>query len=122
MTTRFNEGRDLAKTDVIIWDEASLIPKTALETVDTLHRDVTNGPIVSFGGKILPMVEEGTHQQIVDGCIRKFLFAVWVWYSGDIVAAVYGNVIDYNVIDVLSERAIIAPRMFHFAELNHRVI
>ncbi|KHJ84697.1 hypothetical protein OESDEN_15586, partial [Oesophagostomum dentatum] len=45
-----------------------------------------------------------------------------VRYSGDIVAAVYENVIDCTVTDALSERAIIAPRRFHVAELNHRVL
>ncbi|XP_003740984.1 uncharacterized protein LOC100902978 [Galendromus occidentalis] len=69
----------LRSTDVIIWDEAPMAPKTALETIDSLLQDIMKNT-APFGGKtivlggdfrqILPVVERGSRGQIVDSCLK----------------------------------------------------
>jgi hypothetical protein len=69
----------LHNTDVIIWDEAPMAPKTSLETIDTLLQDIMQNEN-PFGGKImvlggdfrhtLPVVERGSRGQIVESCLK----------------------------------------------------
>jgi hypothetical protein len=80
MKNQSKEAAVLRATDVFIWDEAPMAPRTALETVDRLLQDVmqNNSP---FGGKtmvlggdfrqVLPVVEKGTRGQIVDACLKR---------------------------------------------------
>lgn len=66
--------------DVIIWDEASMIPRMALETVDRTLRDLMKCDL-PFGGKffilggdfrqVLPVVKRSSKQQIIDEIIKK---------------------------------------------------
>jgi len=64
----------LRRADIILWDEASMIPKGALRVVDKLLRDIMQVD-VPFGGKllilggdfrqVLPVVPHATPEQIV---------------------------------------------------------
>lgn len=79
----FLKARDklrLQEVDVVIWDEASMIPRKALETISRTLCDVMNST-VPFGGKTfilggdfrqtLPVVKKATRRQIVDECIKS---------------------------------------------------
>lgn len=73
------DARELGSTDVIIWDEASMIPKAALNTVDAVLRDITRdnrpfgGKVLILGGdfrQVLPVVRKGSRGDHVNGCIK----------------------------------------------------
>ncbi|CAH1432688.1 unnamed protein product [Lactuca virosa] len=69
----------LRTAKVIIWDEASMAKRHALEAVDPTMKDIT-GVMLPFGGKImvlggdfrqvLPVVRRGTRAQSVNSSIR----------------------------------------------------
>uniref|UniRef100_A0A8R1ETI8 ATP-dependent DNA helicase n=1 Tax=Caenorhabditis japonica TaxID=281687 RepID=A0A8R1ETI8_CAEJA len=75
-----NETKKLKEVDVIIWDECSMISKTALETADFVLRDLPDSPF-SFGGKrivlagdfrqILPVIRRGTKTDLINNCIKN---------------------------------------------------
>ena len=48
-----SDKKKLREMDVIIWDEASMIPKKALEIVDKTLQDKTCFCKLPFGGKLL---------------------------------------------------------------------
>uniref|UniRef100_A0A8R1I5I4 ATP-dependent DNA helicase n=1 Tax=Caenorhabditis japonica TaxID=281687 RepID=A0A8R1I5I4_CAEJA len=74
------EAKKLKEVDVIIWDECSMISKTALETADFVLRDLTDSPF-PFGGKlmvlggdfrqILPVIRRGTKTDLINNCIKN---------------------------------------------------
>uniref|UniRef100_A0A8R1HSI7 ATP-dependent DNA helicase n=1 Tax=Caenorhabditis japonica TaxID=281687 RepID=A0A8R1HSI7_CAEJA len=76
-------ARHLKDLDVIIWDEASMIPKNALQTADQVLRDVAEegdkrkmfgGKVFVVGGdfrQVLPVVRRGTRSDQVDACIKR---------------------------------------------------
>ena len=79
MNGQSQEAANLRATDIIIWDEAPIAPRTSLETIDALLWDVmqntkpSGGKIMLLGGdfrQILPVVERGTRGQIVDACLK----------------------------------------------------
>ncbi|XP_024974822.1 uncharacterized protein LOC112512927 [Cynara cardunculus var. scolymus] len=69
----------LRDAKIIIWDEASMAKRQAVEALDRTMQDIT-GVTLSFGGKImvmggdfrqvLPVVRRGTRAQIVDSSLR----------------------------------------------------
>jgi ATP-dependent DNA helicase PIF1 len=70
----------LRETDLIIWDEVPMQHKHAPECVDRTLQDIrhNNSPFggipVVFGGdfqQILPVVEKGSREQIVDACLQR---------------------------------------------------
>ena len=92
------EARLLAQVDVLIWDEASMISRTAFETTDAVLRDITQidrpfgGKIVILGGdfrqvrwvalcsvyhvsssvfQILPVIRKGSRVDQVEACIKQ---------------------------------------------------
>jgi hypothetical protein len=78
-----NTKEILAKTQVFIWDEASMIPEMVLNLIDRTLRDVFNstepfaGKYFIFGGDfrpVLPVVKKGGRQQIVDACLKSSQF------------------------------------------------
>ncbi|VDP08631.1 unnamed protein product [Heligmosomoides polygyrus] len=80
MKRQSKEARDLMSVDIIIWDEAPMAPKLALEAVDALLQDL-HQTSVPFGGKImllggdfrqvLPVVEKGSRFDMVHACIKR---------------------------------------------------
>ncbi|KAD4385908.1 hypothetical protein E3N88_26077 [Mikania micrantha] len=64
---------------IIIWDEASMAKRQAIEAVDRTFQDIT-GVSLPFGGKImvmggdfrqvLPVIKRGTRAQVVDASLR----------------------------------------------------
>lgn len=73
-------ARLLGEHDVVIWDEASMIPKNALETANDVLQDIMQnnllfgGKIVILGGdfrQVLPIVKRGSRQDQVDACIKR---------------------------------------------------
>ncbi|RCN43056.1 hypothetical protein ANCCAN_10937 [Ancylostoma caninum] len=84
MRRQQKEARALAEVNVIIWDEASMIPRRALETVDELLRDIMQNE-QPFGGKtmilggdfrqVLPVVQRGNRSDTVNSCIKAS--ALW---------------------------------------------
>ncbi|KAK6026437.1 hypothetical protein OSTOST_07606 [Ostertagia ostertagi] len=82
MRRQQKEAKHLMETDIIIWDEISMAPRTALEAVDVLLRDLMQvdtpfgGKVFVIGGdfrQILPVVEHGQREDIVDACVLKSL-------------------------------------------------
>ena len=69
-----NDKKRLREIDVIIWDEASMIPKKALEIVDKTLQDVCINNL-KFGGKLVilsgdlrqiaPVVKSGSKEDII---------------------------------------------------------
>lgn len=83
-TSSLGTGTHLAKllseVVVILWDEAPMSPKAALETVDQLFRDITNvnlpfgGKVVVLGGdfrQVLPVVDKGRVEDQIANSIKK---------------------------------------------------
>ena len=70
--------------DIILWDEASMIPRMALRVADALLRDLT-GVDLPFGGKlfvlggdfrqVLPVVPRASPEQVVAETIQ--FTSVW---------------------------------------------
>ena len=75
------EAQKLREIDLIILDEASMIPTHALHAIDRLLRDITNNDVL-FGGKVfllggdfrqvLPVVPRGSRAMILDTCLKRF--------------------------------------------------
>ncbi|KAF1756666.1 hypothetical protein GCK72_013120 [Caenorhabditis remanei] len=70
----------LASVSMILWDEAPMSPKAALETVDKLFREITGndepfgGKVVVLGGdfrQVLPVVDNGRADDQIANCIKK---------------------------------------------------
>lgn len=80
-----SDKKRLRECDVIIWDEASMIPRKALEIVDKTLRDCCSIDHLSFAGKliilggdfrqILPVVKNGTKCSIINETIK--VSSVW---------------------------------------------
>ena len=80
MTVKSKMAKDLSEVDVIIWDEAPMTPKFALEAVDILLQDNMSSTVV-FGGKtvilggdfrqIPPVVPKGGRNDIVAMSIKN---------------------------------------------------
>lgn len=71
--------KKLKEVDVIIWDEASMIPKKAIELVNKTLQDINENSepfgekLVIFGGdfrQILPVVKNGSEDTIVEETIK----------------------------------------------------
>ncbi|KAL4588886.1 hypothetical protein LXL04_001784 [Taraxacum kok-saghyz] len=69
----------LREAKVIIWDEASMAKRQAIEALDRTMQDISGnslpfgGKIVVFGGdfrQVLPVIRRGTRAQIVDASLR----------------------------------------------------
>ena len=74
-----SDKKRLREADVIIWDEASMVPKKALEIVDKTLQDVSynnepfGGKLIILGGdfrQILPVVKHGFRNTIVEETIK----------------------------------------------------
>jgi hypothetical protein len=71
----------LQQTSLIIWDEASMTKRQAVEALDYSMRDVMRWKDLPFGGKtivfggdfrqVLPVVRKGSRAQIVGASLRK---------------------------------------------------
>ncbi|XP_066933722.1 uncharacterized protein [Clytia hemisphaerica] len=70
----------LRNQNIFIFDEASMIPKHALEAVDRMLRDICNsgvpfaGKVVLLGGdfrQTLPVVKRGSPAQVVESCLKR---------------------------------------------------
>ncbi|XP_061515602.1 uncharacterized protein LOC133393679 [Anopheles gambiae] len=80
ITVQSKRAEMLRQTALIVWDEASMSSRFALEAVDRTLQDIT-GVQLPFGGKvvllsgdfrqILPIVPKGTDAQIINECIKK---------------------------------------------------
>lgn len=69
----------LAKTQVFIWDEASMVPQMILNLIDRTFRDIFDseepfaGKCFIFGGdfrQVLPVIKKGGRQQIVQASLK----------------------------------------------------
>ncbi|EGT30965.1 hypothetical protein CAEBREN_12265 [Caenorhabditis brenneri] len=80
MKMNSKEAQALREIDVFIGDEASMIPKQALETGDSLFQEIMEnklpfgGKIVILGGdfrQVLPVVRRGSRSDQIDGCLKR---------------------------------------------------
>jgi ATP-dependent DNA helicase PIF1 len=70
----------LRKASLIIWDEASMTKRQAVEALDNSMRDIMGRPGLSFGGKtivfggdfrqVFPVVRKGSRAQVVGSSLR----------------------------------------------------
>eukprot|EP00267_Zea_mays_P053525 XP_020406662.1 uncharacterized protein LOC103652634 [Zea mays] len=70
----------LRKASLIIWDEASMTKRQAVEALDNSMRDIMGRPTLPFGGKtivfggdfrqVLPVVRKGSRAQVVASSLR----------------------------------------------------
>ena len=74
-----SDKKKLREVDIIIWDEASMIPKKALEIIDQTLRDVCfndipfSGKLIILGGdfrQILPVMKCGHKNSIIEETIK----------------------------------------------------
>jgi len=88
MKRQSSEAKKLKGTDLIIWDEAPMAPRQALDAIHDLLRDIMqNGS--PFGGKtivlggdfrqILPVVERGSREEQVKACLKNS--ALWPLFN-----------------------------------------
>ena len=80
---KLESDKKLRETEVIIWDEASMIPKKALEIIDRTLRDLCindipfGGKLIILGGdfrQILPVMKHGFRSAIIEDTIKYFEF------------------------------------------------
>eukprot|EP00794_Sanderia_malayensis_P002293 gene2293-biopygen2036 len=73
-------AQQLRDTMLFIWDEASMIPATALKAVDRLLRDITKvdrpfgGKYFMLGGdfrQVLPVVKKAGRERVVQECLKS---------------------------------------------------
>ncbi|KAK8460023.1 hypothetical protein SEVIR_2G259666v4 [Setaria viridis] len=77
----------LWQATLIIWDEASMMKRQAVEALDNSLREIMDRPQLPFGGKtivfngdfrqVLPVVQKGSRAQIVDASLRR----LYLWDS-----------------------------------------
>nr|KAJ0223153.1 hypothetical protein LSAT_V11C200065140 [Lactuca sativa] len=79
ITKQSGKAQVLREAKVIIWDEAAMAKRQAVEAVDRTMQDITDeklpfgGKIMVMGGdfrQVLPVVRRGTRAQIVDSSLR----------------------------------------------------
>uniref|UniRef100_A0A453I9Q3 ATP-dependent DNA helicase n=1 Tax=Aegilops tauschii subsp. strangulata TaxID=200361 RepID=A0A453I9Q3_AEGTS len=80
-TKQSGTAKLLMRASLIIWDEASMTKRQAVEALDNSMRDIMARPDLPFGGKtivfggdfrqVLPIVRKGTRSQIIDATLRK---------------------------------------------------
>ena len=80
-TKQSGTAKLLMSASLIIWDEASMTRRQAVEALDNSMRDIMAQPDLPFGGKtvvfggdfrqVLPVVRKGTRSQIIDAMLRK---------------------------------------------------
>jgi ATP-dependent DNA helicase PIF1 len=84
-TKQSGTAKLLHATSLIIWDEASMTKRQAVEALDNSLRDIMNRPGLPLGGKtivfgrdfrqVLPIVRKGSRDQIVDASLwRSYLW------------------------------------------------
>ncbi|XP_057310488.1 uncharacterized protein LOC130648452 [Hydractinia symbiolongicarpus] len=75
-----HQALSLREKDLIVFDECSMIPKYALQAIDTMLRDITNvnlpfgGKVVLLGGdfrQILPVVKKARPAEVIDVCLKS---------------------------------------------------
>ncbi|WVZ95702.1 hypothetical protein U9M48_041434 [Paspalum notatum var. saurae] len=86
-TKQSGTAKLLRKASLIIWDEASMTKRQAVEALDNSLRDIMDRPRLPFGGKtmvfggdfrqVLPVIRKGTRFQIVAASLRKS----YIWES-----------------------------------------
>ena len=80
-TKQSGTAKLLRQASLIIWDEASMTKRQAVEALDNSLRDIMDRPQLPFGGKtfvfggdfrqVLPVVRTGSRAQIVDASLRR---------------------------------------------------
>ncbi|ONM56618.1 hypothetical protein ZEAMMB73_Zm00001d021244 [Zea mays] len=80
-TKQSGTAKLLQKASLIIWDEASMTKRQAIEALDNSMRDIMGRPGLPFGGKtvvfggdfrqVLPVVRKGSRAQIVAASLRS---------------------------------------------------
>jgi hypothetical protein len=80
-TKQSGTAKLLQAATLIIWDEASMTKRQAVEALDKSMRDIMDRPNLPFGGKtvvfggdfrqVLPVVRKGSRAQIVDTSLRR---------------------------------------------------
>jgi hypothetical protein len=80
-TKQSGTAKLLQAATLIIWDEASMTKRQAVEALDKSMRDIMDKPQLPFGGKtvvfggdfrqVLPVVRKGSRAQIVDTSLRR---------------------------------------------------
>ncbi|XP_046605021.1 uncharacterized protein LOC124297753 [Neodiprion virginianus] len=114
--------KKIQSIDVFIWDECSMIPKNALELIDTTLKDIMEDTS-PFGGKTI----------ILGGDFRQVLPIVKRGGNGEVELFVpekeiqCNNLIDDSYprnlpLDELTNRAILAPLNFEVNQLNKEIL
>eukprot|EP00267_Zea_mays_P049169 XP_020401809.1 uncharacterized protein LOC109943296 [Zea mays] len=80
-TKQSGTAKLLQKASLIIWDEASMTKRQAIEALDNSMRDIMGRPGLPFGGRtvvfggdfrqVLPVVRKGSRAQIVAASLRS---------------------------------------------------
>ncbi|WVZ79210.1 hypothetical protein U9M48_026816 [Paspalum notatum var. saurae] len=80
-TKQSGTAKLLKKASLLIWDEASMTKRQAVEALDNSLRDIMDRPGLPFGGKtvvfggdfrqVLPVVRKGSRAQIVAASLRR---------------------------------------------------
>ncbi|KAM0849405.1 hypothetical protein ACQ4PT_053753 [Festuca glaucescens] len=80
-TKQSGTAKLLQSASLIIWDEASMTKRQAVEALDNSMRDIMSHPDLPFGGKtvvfggdfrqVLPVVRKGSRAQIIDASLRR---------------------------------------------------
>ncbi|KAL6839328.1 hypothetical protein ACP4OV_031000 [Aristida adscensionis] len=80
-TKQSGTAKLLRTASLIIWDEASMTKRQAIEALDNSMRDIMEQPELPFGGKtivfggdfrqVLPVMRKGSRAQIIDASLRR---------------------------------------------------
>ncbi|WVZ76660.1 hypothetical protein U9M48_024616 [Paspalum notatum var. saurae] len=117
----------LKEASLIIWDEATMTRRQAVEALDNSMRDILNTPNRPFGGKmvvfggdfrqVLPVIRKGSRAQIVDASLRKDTDLHRL--TKDVFPMLDDNMTDPNYI---TSRAILSMRNDCVDRINMRMI
>ncbi|KAG6619728.1 hypothetical protein I3842_Q084700 [Carya illinoinensis] len=113
-------------TKLIIWDEAPMSRKEAIEALDRMLKDVNDSEL-SFGGKvvifrgdfrqILPVVPKGTRQQQIDASLND------TTSLDQLLDAVFNDISEYSAnISSMMNHAILTPKNSYVDEINNLLI
>ncbi|VDP02555.1 unnamed protein product [Heligmosomoides polygyrus] len=131
MAIQSRQARQLLDVQYIIWDEAPMAPKYALDAVDKLLKDITElqlpfgGKTIILGGdfrQIPPVVPKAGRSEILNNDSNEVKVPDDMLSSGDIAIEIFGDIVTLEDMSAAVGRAILTPRNFDSLEINNKVL
>ncbi|XP_057310664.1 ATP-dependent DNA helicase PIF1-like [Hydractinia symbiolongicarpus] len=121
-----NHAIFLMQQDLYIFDEASMIPKHALQPIETMFRDISNvdnlfrGKVILLGGdfpQTLPVMKRARPAKIVETCLKSS----YIWPAVQNDQSHVDAVFDGNLADFAS-RIILTPTNDGALDIYNKIV